>query len=1055
MRKTKFTYPKNTKNLLNKRRYLSLVQVLFSLIFVAYLKEKGEGENKMKTFSLKTDQVFSVYLPDTPHRKKDNSVQRANYIYTSLRQPLLLLALALVCSVSLFGQAVDGWEKQYLPGADNVANDCVQGPDEGFLVVGNVEVAGGITDAFMIKTDPDGKIRWQKDYWVDDEIFSFGFNAVTRAIDGYVAVGYRTGSGSGSQDMFIVKINDSGDTLWTRDYGNGLVDEAHDIVATSDGGFAVVGYTEVSTGGLLDVFLLKLDANGDTLWTNTFGHPDYDDEGFAVIEASNGDLVATGYTELNDDVEQAMLMRTNADGELIFFNDIQGAERGMDLVEALPQDTDGGFIIAGNIINQDAIIIKTSEQGDYLWSKAFDTAGFADVFNAVTYASDAQGYVFAGQSEPTSQYVQGYQVKTNLEGDPEPGYGWEKFFGKELSFYFVDYQAIITTHDGGYFAAGQFTENAQNGDYSFYLTKTNRNGDYFSNYIEGRVFYDVDNSNDFNAGDQPIEGWIVEARSDEHTCYGTSLDDGSYTVLVDTGVYDVKVIRPNDYWTAISLSGLNFSNPCDTFALNFPAQISSLCTDMEVDVSTPALTPGGTADYILTVCNDGTEIAVDPYVDVTVDEALTIIGASQVFMPLGGGVFRFEQEMPDFMAPFVCEEITINTVLDASLIVGETHSISAHAYPDVFCNSTWDSSHLEVRAVCESDSVKLIIANTGPLAMSTATDYIIVEDMVLLTSPLPNGGLGAGQEHIIPKAANGATYRLLVDQEPGHPGDSRPSVAIEGCVAGGGSFSTGFVNQFDEDDYDHFLSVDCQENTLAILPNETRGYPKGYDSEHEISNCIDLKYIHRFQNTGPDTAIRVVIQDTLSPLLDPASVRPGVSSHDYTMEVYGCGILKFTFENIMLPSSSTDPEGSRVFVKYRISQKPGNADGALLENSAAIYFDYQAPVSTDTVYHTIRNSCNLEEWVTVSTEEIFLPGIDDIKVWPNPFQSETTVEIIGEAILRQPEMVVYDLNGRIVRRQPFAGKTFQFHRHNLTAGMYIYQIESDGQPVSSGKMIVE
>ena len=762
----------------------------------------------------------------------------------------------------------------------------------------------------------------------------------------------------------------------------------------------------------------------------------------AITELANGELAITGYTELNNNVPQALLLRTEANGDLISFEDVQGADYGTDILEAI----DGGFVLAGYTTNQDAIAIKLSETGGIEEINAYG-GDFLDAFYSVTYAHDKQGYLFAGTNEVSNSSTQAYMVRTDLQGDTI-AIGWEKTFGKNLPLHTASYNASVTTFDGGYFAVGA-SKKAFGFNQSFYLTKTSDEGDVYSNYVKGRVFYDLDNSNDFSSGDEPIEGWVVEATSNKPTAFGTSHSDGNYTVLVDTGTYNIKVRQPNEYWTSISLSQLNFTNPCDTFYLDFPIQVSNPCPDMEVDIATAALSPGGNANYMLTLCNDGSTTATEPYVDVDFDEAFTILEASEDFIILSSGILRFE-ELED-LAPLDCIKIEIKTILDAGLVEGETHCVKAHAYPDVFCNTNWNEASLEVTAECVGDEVKFSIVNNGG-QISAASDFIIVEDMVMLSTPLPP--VGIGEEYIVPKTANGATYRLIVPQEPGHPGDSRPSVAIEGCVAGGGTFSTGFVNFFDEDDYDHFLSVDCQENTLAVVPNESRGYPKGYDSNHEISNCIDLKYIHRFQNTGPDTAIRVVIQDTLSPLLDPATVRPGASSHNYSMEVYGNGILKFTFENILLPNSSTDPDGSQVFVKYRVSQKPDNPAGAILHNSAAIYFDYHAPVKTDSIYHTIKG-CDLESFVMVSNTEIHWPGIEDIRVYPNPFHNRATLEIIGNVTLLQTEMVIRDLQGRVVQRTPFQGNTYQFERHQLAAGMYLYQILSQGQPVSSGKLIMQ
>ena len=205
--------------------------------------------------------------------------------------------------------------------------------------------------------------------------------------------------------------------------------------------------------------------------------------------------------------------------------------------------------------------------------------------------------------------------------------------------------------------------------------------------------------------------------------------------------------------------------------------------------------------------------------------------------------------------------------------------------------------------------------------------------------------------------------------------------------------------------------------------------------------------------TGPDTAIRVVIQDTLSRFLDPASVRPGASSHDYCMEVYACGILKFTFENILLPSSSTDPQASQLFVKYRLSQRPGNPAEAIVDNSAAIYFDYKAPIKTDSIYHTITETCTFQDNVSISSQGIYLQEVEKVNVFPNPAHEQMTVQIITEANLEDTELVLFDRLGREVRRESFEGKQFVFYTEDMASGLYFYKILTAGQSLSVGKVV--
>ena len=322
----------------------------------------------------------------------------------------------------------------------------------------------------------------------------------------------------------------------------------------------------------------------------------------------------------------------------------------------------------------------------------------------------------------------------------------------------------------------------------------------------------------------------------------------------------------------------------------------------------------------------------------------------------------------------------------------------------------------------------------------------MIEDIFLRGPEEPLPTINSGETYSLAYEANGATFRIISEQAEGHPGDSRPTVAVEGC----GGLTTGIVTQFAEDDYNHFIAIDCQENFNSSPSNLKRGYPKGYGDEFKISDSTDLTYHLQFQNIGIDTAIRVVIRDTLSPHLDASTVRPGASSHDYDFEVYGCGILKFTFKDMILPGSSTSEESSHIFVKYRVSQKPDNDPGTLIKNSAAITFDFRVPNGIG------NQTCHLieEDFILVNVDNIFHPEVSNLKVYPNPFTEMATFEIETEENLKDLSFSVYDLAGRQLYQDAFEGKIYEFYRYNLSAGMYIYKIESAGILVSSGKMTV-
>ncbi|MEZ4956293.1 MAG: hypothetical protein R2825_22230 [Saprospiraceae bacterium] len=93
--------------------------------------------------------------------------------------------------------------------------------------------------------------------------------------------------------------------------------------------------------------------------------------------------------------------------------------------------------------------------------------------------------------------------------------------------------------------------------------------------------------------------------------------------------------------------------------------------------------------------------------------------------------------------------------------------------------------------------------------------------------------------------------------------------------------------QYPLNDADPFVDTDCRENTGSYDPNDKTGFPLGIDEDHFILKNTDIEYLIRFQNTGTDTALTVVIRDTLSPYLDPTSIEMGGGSHAFRYEIYG------------------------------------------------------------------------------------------------------------------------------------------------------------------------
>lgn len=278
---------------------------------------------------------------------------------------------------------------------------------------------------------------------------------------------------------------------------------------------------------------------------------------------------------------------------------------------------------------------------------------------------------------------------------------------------------------------------------------------------------------------------------------------------------------------------------------------------------------------------------------------------------------------------------------------------------------------------------------------------------------------------------------------------------VEGCRLNQNlPISTGFVNQFPTDNGSPTIDNVCAQIVGSYDPNDKEGLPLGYKSAHFIDQNQDIEYRIRFQNTGTDTAFTIVVRDTLSDFLDIASLKIGASSHRFNWTIDGKNVLVFRFENIKLVDSFHNEAGSHGFVKFKISQKKDVALGTLITNQADIYFDFNAPIRTNKTVHTIGKDFIITALQTISP----IPNVE-IKVYPNPFNAEATIEVLGldkiTPLSISSNFMLFDALGRQIRSEKFEGNQFLFERQELPTGIYFFKIENGGRLVGTGKFLVK
>lgn len=941
---------------------------------------------------------------------------------------LLFLVPTLVC-----GQ---GWERTL--GGENVdLGYSVLSTDDGGLITCGVTTSfGNDFDAIHIaRLDPDGDEIWSNTYGEEGKR-EYGYSMIETNDGGFVVAGYQLDTSAGAKsDVYLLKIDALGNELWSDNYGGPDSDLANQVIEVSNGDLAIIGHTESFGNGSRDIYLLRTDADGEMLWDTTYGSTGLD-LGYSLFEDWDGSFLLAGYYEdISNGNRRSSLTRVASNGDSLTTYDygLASTVSGASIIKG----AEDSYMLA-TYHDESVYLIKVRPDGSAEWEREVNDINI--IFGRSLVATLDGGFAIAGGFEQQPQDDNVKLIKLDANGEEI----WSQTFGGLGLRDFATSLDLMS--DNGYGLIG-FTRSFGSGFFDIYVLRTDSLGNVNNNFIEGNVYFDLNEDCDLDLDENGLHNWLVEVTGDE-TYYGLTDESGNYRIAVADGDYLLNLIPLNDYWQVSCGNNISLSinGPYDTTAIDFPVLSAYDCPLLEVDLSTPFLRRCYENQYAVRYCNDGTVLAEDAQVEVTLDEYLIVNGTTPIdWTSQDGNTYLFDVGDLDVGD---CGEFYINVTVDCdSTYLGQTHCSEAHIYPDSLCFPTnnWSGASIELSASCAGDSVLFSITNVGD-APTGVLEYIIIEDHVILRT-IPINNLPVDSTIIEGQPVEGQMLRLQGPQESGHPGFSQPSVSVEGCgLVDEDQYSIGYLTQYAEDDSDPFVSIDCQENVGSWDPNDKRGFPKGYRDQHFIEENTDLEYIIRFQNTGTDTAFRVVIRDTISPWLDVRRLQAGAASHPYELKIYDSGIVKFIFDDVNLPDSTTNEVASHGFVKLRIAQQPNNPIGTVIHNSAAIYFDFNEPVITNETFHTIGLD------IIVGQPEIYIPETE-VRIFPNPFRDWTVFEVKSEVDLKQSTFQLFNAQGQLVREESFTGNRFEFFRGQLQAGIYFYHIKSKQRLIFGGKLI--
>jgi len=376
-----------------------------------------------------------------------------------------LVSFIAIFSTTLLAQAPDTSWTSLFGGTDiDVAYDIEQTTGGDYIVAGKtVSFGSGATDVWLLKVNSNGDTLWTRTFGGDRGDYG---TSVQQTFDGgYIITGYTGTNASGYYDVWLIKTNEFGDTTWTRKYGGDYSDYGYDVMQLSDGGYVVVGNTSVIGGNYIDFYVIRTNSIGDTLWTQTYGGTGAD-YAYAIDITSDGGFIIAGDTQSFGTSQGGFyLIKTNAVGDTQWTAIYDNFE--IDVCRDVKPTDDGGYILAGYTRSPgageyDMYLIKVNSEGDTLWTKKYGDFLDEECYS-VQLMSDG-GFVMSGYQESVTDEGDVLIVRTDLSGNAI----WTKTVGGTSQ---ERGRSICVTSDGGYIIAGQ-TESFGVSRTDIYLIKT-------------------------------------------------------------------------------------------------------------------------------------------------------------------------------------------------------------------------------------------------------------------------------------------------------------------------------------------------------------------------------------------------------------------------------------------------------------------------------------------------------------------------------------------------------------------------------------------------------
>jgi hypothetical protein len=364
----------------------------------------------------------------------------------------------------------------------------------------------------------------------------WGYSVVLTKDTGLAMAGFTESYGAGGSDMWLIRTvlrtgtHGTGNTIayqgyaWNKTYGGAADEAAKQVIQTSDGGFALAGYTKSFGAGGLDMFLVKTDVEGQMVWNATFGGP-LDDSANAIIQTSDEGYLLAGYTTTKEDQQATWVVKTDSSGTILWSRTYLGISSNCAILSA-----DGSVVLAVDCPGVFGLV-KLSASGELLWNQTYAAVWHRASAQSVAESSSG-GFVLAGWTENNEANAKaGWLVRTDSSGNPL----WNTIIDD------VRLYSVIEMSNGDYAMCGDYASVVIVDEFG--IVQFNRPNDGLSDDLRPNVFtaaYNIIEASPLHlvlAGAQDSYGQIP---------HGYTALLMTYNLITDTTPPTIKLLAPQN-----------------------------------------------------------------------------------------------------------------------------------------------------------------------------------------------------------------------------------------------------------------------------------------------------------------------------------------------------------------------------------------------------------------------------------------------------------------------------------------------------------------------------